>query len=180
MFEFKSLQESNFEIIDNFLSEKDFENLQNLIMGEVFPWNYFPYKVHYKDDIRDFQFCHVVYHDNMIKSNFIEHFNPLLIKLNAGHLVRLKVNLTPRTDSVIHYESHIDVDHFNFTFGKTAVYYVNNNDGFTILESGEKIESIENRLLVLNSNTKHFGTSCTNQRVRCVVNINFFPRTQYE
>ena len=164
-------------IIDNFLSEEEFLKLSSIIMSENFPWYYFPYKVNNKslNSLQDFQFCHVVYHDNMVKSNFIEHFNPLLIKMKVGHLVRLKVNLTPRSDEIFQYDPHIDVSHFNFQFGKIGIFYINTNDGFTILENGDKIESIENRLLLLDPKIMHSGTSCTDQKIRCVINVNFFP-----
>ena len=56
----------------------------------------------------------------------------------------------------------------------TSILYLNTNDGYTIFEDGTKIESVENRLVTFDSHIKHSGTSCTNQKVRLVLNMNYF------
>ena len=56
-----------------------------------------------------------------------------------------------------------------------AIYYVNSNDGYTEFEDGTRIETIENRLLVFDSSLWHTGSTCTNAKVRCVINFNYFP-----
>ena len=42
------------------------------------------------------------------------------------------------------------------------------------------IESIENRLIVFNPETRHTGTTCTNQTRRLVLNINFFDYVEHD
>ena len=54
----------------------------------------------------------------------------------------------------------------------TSILYLNTNDGYTEFEDGTKIESIENRWVSFPEDTKHRGTSCTNERVRVVINFN--------
>ena len=56
----------------------------------------------------------------------------------------------------------------------TAVFYVNTNNGYTIFESGEKVSSVENRMVIFDSNILHTGTTCTDERVRCVLNFNYY------
>jgi len=49
--------------------------------------------------------------------------------------------------------------------------YVNSNNGYTKFENGQKIESIENRLITFNNNLKHNGTTSTNSQTRIVLNL---------
>ena len=46
--------------------------------------------------------------------------------------------------------------------------------GYTSFEDGTKVESVENRFVTFDSDIKHSGTTCTNQKVRLVLNINYF------
>ena len=57
---------------------------------------------------------------------------------------------------------------------QTAIFYVNSNNGYTIFkESKEKVESVENRLVVFPTNLEHCGVSCTDNNQRVVINFNF-------
>ena len=58
---------------------------------------------------------------------------------------------------------------------KTAILYLNTNNGYTKFESGEKITSVENKLIIFNAKEKHSGTtnSCE-QPYRVVLNLNYF------
>jgi hypothetical protein len=56
---------------------------------------------------------------------------------------------------------------------KGIILYVNNNDGYTKLIDGTKIESIENRALFFDSSKKHCSTTCTNAESRINININY-------
>ena len=58
---------------------------------------------------------------------------------------------------------------------KTCVFYLNTNDGYTMFKDGTKVESVENRLVLFDSQTQHCGTSCTDKRKRVVLNINYVP-----
>ena len=44
-----------------------------------------------------------------------------------------------------------------------------------MFKEGGKVESIENRLILFDSQTQHAGTSCTDKRKRVVLNINYVP-----
>ena len=57
---------------------------------------------------------------------------------------------------------------------KTAIFYINSNNGFTLFESdNQKVESIENRLVIFDSFERHSGTNCTDEKYRAVINFNF-------
>ena len=54
----------------------------------------------------------------------------------------------------------------------TAIYYVNDNDGYTEFQDGTVIESKANRLLTFRSDRLHRGVSQLDTRLRCVINFN--------
>jgi len=54
------------------------------------------------------------------------------------------------------------------------IFYLNNNDGLTILEDGTEIQNLENRLLLFDSSKDHNGTTCTNADRRLLINFSYF------
>ena len=57
----------------------------------------------------------------------------------------------------------------------TAIYYVNTNNGYTEFESnGMKVNSVENRLVIFDSNEKHRAVTATDTSRRSVINFNYF------
>ena len=56
---------------------------------------------------------------------------------------------------------------------KTGIFYLNSNDGYTFFENGEKIKSVENRMVIFPSSLYHAGTTHTDAQYRCVVNMNW-------
>jgi hypothetical protein len=61
---------------------------------------------------------------------------------------------------------------FNLFFNKLKEIFT--CDGFTSLDDGTKIESIENRLLLFDSNKPHASSTCTNAKARFNMNFNYF------
>ena len=89
-------------------------------------------------------------------------------------LVRVKLNLLHRTEKIIEHHSHIDIEDPPNDL-KTAILYLNTNNGYTKFETGEKVDSVANRLITFKGSTKHFGTtnSCA-APYRVVLNLNYF------
>ena len=157
------------QVIDNFLSEDEFKNLRSYISSTSFPW-YFGKIVSGNKSIAA-QFVHTFYVNDTPTSTWpnVEFFR---LRLNMASLVRIKVNLNPRTETV---QVHKDAFHTDYPDITTAVYYLNTCDGYTLFEDGTKVNSVENRILIFDSNMRHTGTSCTNESGRFVMNINYFP-----
>ena len=88
-------------------------------------------------------------------------------------MLRVKANLRPRTSFPHKANWHTDIDIDSLT----AIYYMNSNNGYTEFESGEIVNTIENRIVIFNSNLNHRGVSCTDQKRRIVLNINYVPGT---
>lgn len=166
----------NYKIIDNFLPLEDFNNLKEIMLATPrIPWVYNPF-VTLPDvgNLYDFQFTHTFYRDGRPTSELIGIMDPILRILNPSALVRIKANLQTRTSEIYTHEYHYDHEHFD---GKIAIFYVNTNNGCTIFGDGTKIESIENRMVIFDGNIFHTGTTCTDQKVRCVINFMFYQWT---
>ena len=58
------------------------------------------------------------------------------------------------------------------TSGTSLTSY--NNDGFTVLHDGTKIESKRNRLLLFDGSKPHHSTNCTDDWRRININFNYF------
>ena len=179
------------KIEDNFLEPRKFNALQNVMLGDNFPWFYNSTVVH-KDEISDkFQFIHGFYIHNVSQSSHttsapqavisteFETLKPILEIINPISLWRIKANLLTRTSSINEQTFHIDIDDFrifseNLNHWRTAIFYVNTNNGYTEFEDGVKVESVANRLVSFPTQLKHRGTSCTDEKTRVVINFNYF------
>jgi len=54
------------------------------------------------------------------------------------------------------------------------LFYLNTNDGLTVLEDGTEIKSIENRILLHDASKPHHSTTCTDADRRVNINFNYF------
>ena len=164
-----------YQIIDDCISKENLITLQSIMLGGDFPWYFKNYKVAQdlpiSKSLYDFQFIHNFYNEFSPKSPFISAIEPIVAIINPSAIMRIKANLTTVTDTVIEYPLHADIKNFK---GSTAVYYVNNNNGYTIFEDGTKVESKENRLVIVDSTLLHAGTSCSDEKIRCVINFNYY------
>ena len=50
---------------------------------------------------------------------------------------------------------------------------MNTCNGFTILDDGTKIDSIENRALLFDPSKLHHSTTCTDEKVRINIILNY-------
>ena len=163
------------EIYDDFLPKDGFSYLENYIFSKKFPWYYAsvlgegPDRL--CDELDDMQFINMMYLDFMPQGNEFHIIEPIIRspKLRVTSLFRVKANINPRTQEIIKHGFHLDLP-FNQT---TAIYYVNSNNGYTEFEDGTKVESVANRLVKFDSNIRHTGTTCTDSKIRCVINFNY-------
>ena len=114
---------------------------------------------------------HKVYQDyKMLANNATwDKIQPIISKLDIKALIRIKINYYPKTHKLIHHPYHIDYAYKH----KGAVFYLNENDGLTVLEDGTEIKSIPNRMLLLDTSKPHHSTTTTNADRRLVMNINW-------
>ena len=120
---------------------------------------------------------------------------PLLDSINPRYWLRIKANMTSVTPKNQLSGWHNDMNKskkgkgeksilehnmFPYTSSQTMIFYLNTNDGYTLiqnkeLEKADKVDSIENRLVLFPNDTYHTGASSTDTKTRVVLNLNFVP-----
>jgi len=161
------------KVIDNFLSIPDYDKLQQLLLGLDFPWYLKPSIANHKQGLDQYQFVHTFFNcSNPTINNFNPILQPLLDKLKANYILRIKANCRPRTSKLVLSDYHTDMN----LNQQTAIYYLNTNNGYTkFLDDSKTVNSVANRLLTFDGSLKHCGASCTDDNTRIVLNINYIP-----
>jgi hypothetical protein len=162
---------AQYEVIDNFLPQDIFEVIKNHFMGHILPW-YYQSSVATLDSEKDppFYFTHALFVDYKANSDAFNLIFPLIQKIEPKALIRIKANLYPNSPSIIEHDWHTDFPSEH----KAAIFYINTNNGFTILEDGTKIQSVANRLLKFDGSKLHKSTTCTDEKVRVNIGFNYF------
>ena len=160
---------SNYDLKENLIDEKYLKDIELMLTSNVFNWYIQPNVSIGTDELYNFYLAHTFFGDDKINSDQFVNMMPLIGKIKMSKLFRLKANLYAKTDKIIEHAKHIDYD----TPGKTAVFYVNDNNGFTNLNDETKIESKKNRLLTFDNEILHNSSTCTNCKYRLTVVINY-------
>ena len=159
------------DVIDSFLEEEEFKNLEDHMMGYYFPWYYMD-RESYETETDTFQFQHTFYRggEYPYNSEYFDLVKPILRKLEIDekNLHRIKAILTTKTLT-----SRFSGYHIDFKDITTSVYYVNTNNGYTEFEKGGKVESVANRIAIFDSNLVHGGHTSTDQKTRVLINFNY-------
>lgn len=188
---------NDYVVIDNFLSSTNSKFIKNtLCENNHFEWNFqsgitrdadYPDNKHndnsdifqkqlkeYKKD--DFMFNHLFFTDSpFFMSQRIDLMHPILTQLKIDVLYRIKANLYTRTEEIVEHDWHTDLKEEHFS----AIYYVNTNNGKTLLKDIGEIESVENRMLIFKGNLLHASTSATDTN-RININFNFVSSNEIE
>ena len=166
-------KKKDMDIIDNFLDQDEFDELQRMMLHNDFPWYFNDEIVSDTDNHGAFQFVHMFYDGYRPFSQNYINLTPISVKLKPCAIIRIKANLHPRTREIEVHEFHVDFDPVKLTH-TTSIFYVNTNNGYTIFEDGTKVESVANRMITFPGNMKHTGTSCTDEQTRVIINFNYF------
>ena len=159
------------KIIDNFLPNYQFKQLQSLFMESNFPW------YNNREIVSGLEtdlplLTHTLFGKrepwNGISSGYFNSMQIFINKLKINELYRIKANLNTGTVFHRHTGWHYDIE--NVT---TAVFYINSNNGYTKFKKGGKVKSVENRMVIFDSNLEHAGFTCTDENVRVVLNFNY-------
>jgi len=158
---------SSHTIIDNFLEKEQFEGLSKIIMGPHFPW-FFQVDLN-ENDKKHTYFTHVMYDNYVANSKYFGDFLNLILLLKPKALLRIKANFYLRTPKILKHNAHVD---YKFPH-KGAIFYINTNNGKTILDDGKEITSVANRILFFDSSKMHSSTNCSDQKARVSINFNY-------
>ena len=163
------------QVIDNFLPEYQFRQISNMILSNEFSWYFFDGVIEPNDG--QCQFTHSFF-DMIYGGRLSDHyplFDIVQQKLRVSRLDRIKSNLNPKT--VFHRKGGYHTDQRHPSEGllhqKTAVFYINTNNGWTEFKKGGKVKSVENRIVIFDSNLEHTGVTCTDEKRRVIVNFNY-------
>ena len=161
------------KVVDNFLDKEDFMKLQLYMLDpQVFPW-YFQNTKDFEvdEDLNQYQFTHIFFQDYKPFSDYFHLLQPLLKKLEVKSLIKVKANLNPYSPKLHKGYFHSDISYNSLT----AIYYLNENNGYTLFEkNNKKVKSEENRIVIFDAKMKHVGTNTTNRKKRVVLNLNYF------
>jgi hypothetical protein len=156
-------------IVDDALLKEDFIQIKNALTSEEFPW-FFNTGISYKHDGDDYYFTHLFYVNFSKNSVYYDIVNPLINFISPYALIRVKANMYPGTKEKVIHKTHTDYPYVH----RGAILYINTNNGYTILEDGQKVESVENRILFFDASKPHSSTTCTDDKVRVNININYY------
>ena len=156
------------EVIDNFLPEEEFKSIQSFMMGGEFRWFYANGRAFVDDG--EFHMTHMFFQPEVgLNSEHLDMWNTFMNKLEAKKCTRIKANLTFKTPTIEPAQYHID-----YADMKTAIFYINTNNGYTELKSGVRVSSVANRVCIFDSNLKHRGTTHSEGgQQRIAVNFNY-------
>ena len=167
------------EVIDNFLKESDADAMENFLIKEGdFPW-YFCDNVNGHFQLGNYYFNHSLLEDGDPCSKYLEFLDPIISLIPVDSVIgysRIKANLYPRTQLRVHHRSHTDYSSGNQF---TCLYYVNTNNGYTIIDGQgkKKIKSKKNRAIFFDGSILHHSTTCTDVNYRCSINFSCVSQT---
>ena len=191
----KPLPKKDIQIIDNYLDKDVFKKLQNALLGDMFAWYYNSSKLDYSKIHKRFynlnlpkqgggdvyhqqQFTHNFFGSNSTTRNwstFTHHIEPLLNKINPRVWIRIKANMSTINSKPIIGGWHYDMVTQDVAWSDTttSLFYINTNNGYTKFEDGNKVASVENRLVITPNNLMHTSVSQTDTKNRVVLNLNY-------
>ncbi len=171
---------STYVIKDNFLNEEDYSFIASHLMGREFPWYY---DKNYGGGEKEYpQLCHLFwvpsegkerFGNTSITAHYYDLLTPLIMMMDPIAVIRIKANCNWKTPKAEARPFHVD---FGSIECKTAIYYVNTNNGYTLLRDGTKIESVANRLCIMDSDIQHAAVPSTDTERRVVINLNYHPK----
>ena len=164
--------DNQIQIFDDYLNETDFKKIRDMLLTPYnFPYYFNDCKVFEGDN--DPQFTHIFYNYHNINSDFYSELNCIIEKINPVSLMKIKANLQLKDTEIRTTAMHKDYSN-PLDNQKTGILYVNTNNGKTIFEDGEEVDSVENRMVIFPASRMHAGTTHTDAMYRCVINFNWF------
>ncbi len=168
-----------YQIIDNFLDEKFYLELNEIIKSENIPW-YFKAEDTQNSDNKNGYFCHNLYiNDQPDSAYYISLMKPILKKLNYISCVEARINLTTRDIDTVESGFHVDQPFKNAT---TGILYLTDSNARTVLKIKGKeifVKSKNNRLLLFDTEIQHKVIYHSDIHKRYVINFTYIGDKNY-
>ncbi len=169
-----------YQIIDNFLKKNFYEDLSHQLKSENIPWFFkkedtLGIASNNKNNNGFFSFC---YYNDFKPDHvlFENHIVPILKQLDIVSCIQVRANLTFRDIDHLESKYHNDNTSSNVT---TGIFYLTTCNAKTVLKINNKellVDSVENRLLLFNSQIKHKVIYQNDCHKRYVINFNFIKK----
>lgn len=179
------MKENKVQVFDNVLSESDFKKVYDTVtssgcngwtMGKTVHDELLP-----EGENQQLQFVKLMFSDiDMLASPELEELKPLFTFLDAYKLLRVKVNVLGMDTEIKETGYHLDINGLGYENIKIAVFYLNTNNGYTKTKGGQIVESVRNRVAILDNTTYHTGTNATDTQYRIVINVVYMTPSMYE
>ena len=165
----------NFKVIPNFLEKKDFYRFQEDIFNIYIPWFYRNSQtLDSKDNSEDIGYFSLNFFNDASKdfTQFDYFLNKIYTKLGCNALIQSRANLILKQCKNTELFFHTDYSFKCYT----SIFYMNTNNGGTILDENQKIkvDSVENTMLIFDSQIRHALLPQSDIKRRIVININYF------
>jgi len=167
-----------YKVIDNFLDKKLFEEFQKSIFEHKTPWYFLEHQVTVSSELKNFDegYFTLNFFNNGKEDypNLNMYLYPLYNKLGVRALLQSRANCVTRVNKQVIKSLHND---FIYPDSKTAIFYMNTNNGGTFFEIDGKekiVDSVENRIVIFDSPILHATKTQTDLKRRIVINISYF------
>jgi len=178
---------SNYDVVDNFLPDDEFNQLSSFMLGSAFPWYHSDNVAEEGNDEAKVSYNHYFTHNLVLPAPvdtpdgtppqvshlhepiWYDHFDQRFPDVD---IIRMKVNCFPATDKVYEHITHTDYDFPH----KGALLCLNTCNGYTRI-GDDKIPSIANRMIYFDTSAPHCSTTTSDQPMRCNIVINYKQRT---
>jgi hypothetical protein len=166
----------DFKVIPNFLEKKDFYKFQEEIFNvHNIPWFYRNSQtLDSKNNSEDIGYFSLNFFNNFSKDfTHLDYFlDKIYTKLGCKALIQSRANLVLKRDKTTELFFHTDC----LFKCRTSIFYMNTNNGGTILDENKKIkiDSVENTMLIFDSQIRHAMLTQSDTKRRIVLNINYF------
>lgn len=164
-----------YNIVNNFLNVELFKEFQKDIFNKYIPWYYKESQTGLNNHKDDNGYFTLNFFNNFKNgfNGFDKYLDIIYKKLNCRSLIEVRANLILRLKEVNALFFHTD---YEYKDSKTAIFYMNTNNGCTVLDKKKliKIKSIENTMLIFDSKIEHALMSQTDVKRRIIININYF------
>lgn len=194
-------------VIDNCIPKDLQDKIENLMTRETFVWNFVPsasygsmkgdpscigqWTENVEGAVDTLLFTHFILNQEGNWSSVFPTITPILTALpyTVAKLIRIKANLTVYDPNMG--PNNFGVPHIDIPGAKTAItaiYYVNDSDGDTVifnekwnngleqkLTIKERVPPKKGRLVAFNNELIHAGNNPSTTTPRLTMNINYFP-----
>ena len=121
-------------------------------------------------------FTHNFFLNNRVYSPYFNLLEPFLAKLKVSSLIELRSNMTISKKDQYESSWHVDNTYEN---SKTVILYLTTCNAKTLITFEKEIieiDSVENRVLIFDTDISHKMISATDAKRRIIINLNYIQK----